>query len=422
MDLTSLTDSPATYVVIVLACLILLTLYAPPLIFRLRITVRRAFTAFGRAVFSRASDANPQVSDNNLFDSEQQVTQLQARLEAELASDTTLPVKSTLSARLPAKQEPTDQTRLNRKVEDLNDSLRSLQSLVISQHKTIKKLESESADNQKDLTHENILKLTRQTSDRQEKIDRLSVHVQSVQKHLKGNPNSALLKQSAKLRVSIAKEKLVLSKELKKLGNLKMLDRALKLPESERAMLPVKLSDEIGALRKNNNELASVIKSLHTDPQVSQSQLESLRQDLKKEIDHNSRDGVQTRPTPSGFTDKQTRRSKNRGQLTALGSIRDGKQRPLKLTTINGSKPANGDKSKDNLKAIFGIGTKIEAALNDAGIKRFEQIAELSEEAIDHLAVKIGCLPDRIERDGWVESARRIISERTSEKKSGDAA
>jgi len=108
--------------------------------------------------------------------------------------------------------------------------------------------------------------------------------------------------------------------------------------------------------------------------------------------------------------------------LTTLGSIHDGKQRPLKLTTINGSKPANGEESKDNLKAIFGIGTKMEAALNDAGIRHFEQIAELDENAIDHLAVKIGCSSDRIERDGWVESARRIISDKTSEKKSADAA
>ena len=412
--------------------------------------LRRAFSATRKLLFGDRGSVNPPDSDENLFESEQEVTALQARLEAELASDASLPGNNTAAS--PAAEAPTPapapetqviarqvalearkQDELNRQVEDLNDSLRSLQSLVVSQHKTIKKLESDSADNQKRLTRDRMQKLAKLASERQGKIDRLSVHVQSVQKHLKGNPDSSLLKQSAKLRVSIAKEKLVLSRELKDLGKLKMLDRALKLPESERAMLPVKLSEEIGALRKNNNELASVIKSLHSDPQVSQSQLESLKEDLKKEIVHTNRDAVQSRPasagftrpthsTSSSFTDKKTRRAKNRGQLTSLGSIHDGKQRAVKLTSINGSKPANGEDDRDNLKSIFGIGIKIEAALNDAGIIRYEQIAELDQQAIDHLAVKIGCLPDRIERDGWVESARRIINERTSEKKSGDAA
>jgi len=394
--------------------------------------LRRASSAISRIAFGKKADAEHPAADENLFESEREVTELQARLEAELASDDDLPGRKApdppTTAEKTKQAESVEQNQLNRQVEDLNNSLRSLQSLVISQHKTIRKLESDSADNQKRLTRDRINKLARQAAGRKGKIDQLNVHVESVQKHLKGNPNSSLLKQSAKLRVSIAKEKLALSSELKNLDKLKMLDKALKLPESERAMLPVKLSEEIGALRKNNNELASVIKSLHSDPQVSLSQLESLRQELHKEIDHNKRGAVNvgsTRPTQanqSGFTDKQTRRAKNRGQLTALGSIHDGKQRAVKLTTINGSKSANGEETKDNLKSIFGIGTKIEAALNKAGVKRFEQIAELDQQGIDHLTVKIGCQPDRIERDGWVESARRIINERPSQKKSGDAA
>lgn len=65
----------------------------------------------------------------------------------------------------------------------------------------------------------------------------------------------------------------------------------------------------------------------------------------------------------------------------------------------------------DDLKRISGIGPKIEAMLNDLGIYRFEQVASWTAEErawVDsYLRFK-----GRIERDDWVEQARRLAQER----------
>ncbi len=65
----------------------------------------------------------------------------------------------------------------------------------------------------------------------------------------------------------------------------------------------------------------------------------------------------------------------------------------------------------DDLKRIYGIGKKLEGVLNDLGIYRFSEIAELSpekEQWIDsHLQFK-----GRIERDKWIEQAKKLVAEK----------
>jgi predicted flap endonuclease-1-like 5' DNA nuclease len=65
----------------------------------------------------------------------------------------------------------------------------------------------------------------------------------------------------------------------------------------------------------------------------------------------------------------------------------------------------------DDLTLIKGIGPKIAALLNEHGITRFAQIAELDEDTIDSLGDALGSFRGRIRRDDWVGSARRLVGE-----------
>jgi predicted flap endonuclease-1-like 5' DNA nuclease len=62
----------------------------------------------------------------------------------------------------------------------------------------------------------------------------------------------------------------------------------------------------------------------------------------------------------------------------------------------------------DNLRAIKGVGVKIEEALNEAGVTRFEQIAAWDDETIDELANRIGRGAARIRGDNWVGQAKEL--------------
>ncbi len=77
--------------------------------------------------------------------------------------------------------------------------------------------------------------------------------------------------------------------------------------------------------------------------------------------------------------------------------------------TADGRKTTRKD-GMDDLKLIFGIGTKIEKMLNRKGVKRFEDIAAWGEADIKRFSDMLEGFPDRIERDEWVLSAKQIIA------------
>lgn len=63
---------------------------------------------------------------------------------------------------------------------------------------------------------------------------------------------------------------------------------------------------------------------------------------------------------------------------------------------------------RDNLQAIYGIGPKIEARLNQLGVYHFSQIASFRREDILWVAERLEAFPGRILRDRWVEQARAL--------------
>lgn len=72
---------------------------------------------------------------------------------------------------------------------------------------------------------------------------------------------------------------------------------------------------------------------------------------------------------------------------------------------------------RDNLKKIKGVGPAIEKTLNEMGIVRFEQIADMTEYDIDRVAQRLKGFRSRIYREDWIGQARDYL-----DRKLGDSA
>ena len=73
--------------------------------------------------------------------------------------------------------------------------------------------------------------------------------------------------------------------------------------------------------------------------------------------------------------------------------------------------PAGKAVRADDLKAISGIGPKLEQVLNGMGLRRYRDIAALQAADVARIEAELG-LDGRIARDGWVEQARTLAKGR----------
>ena len=80
---------------------------------------------------------------------------------------------------------------------------------------------------------------------------------------------------------------------------------------------------------------------------------------------------------------------------------------------VNDSKVAGND--TDDLKLIKGVGPVIEKTLNNLGIYRFNQIAEMSEFDIDRVAQQLKGFRSRIYREDWVGQARNLQHQKNTD-------
>lgn len=67
-----------------------------------------------------------------------------------------------------------------------------------------------------------------------------------------------------------------------------------------------------------------------------------------------------------------------------------------------------GDDACDDLKSIHGIGPALERRLNRHGIRRFEQIAAMSEPELAKISEQLAIAPNLARRDRWVEQAHEL--------------
>lgn len=68
---------------------------------------------------------------------------------------------------------------------------------------------------------------------------------------------------------------------------------------------------------------------------------------------------------------------------------------------------------RDDLKAIKGVGPSIERTLNELGLFRYQQIADLRENDIDRIAQRLKGFQGRIHRENWIGQARDLCGDGT---------
>ena len=73
--------------------------------------------------------------------------------------------------------------------------------------------------------------------------------------------------------------------------------------------------------------------------------------------------------------------------------------------------PAAKTMTADDLKAISGIGPKLEQVLNGMGVRRYADLAGLKPADVERIEAELGFV-GRIARDGWVEQARALAKGR----------
>lgn len=95
------------------------------------------------------------------------------------------------------------------------------------------------------------------------------------------------------------------------------------------------------------------------------------------------------------------------GALTEAGLNAAGGEAKKKT---NGKSKKAATEGHDDLQQIAGIGPGLEKKLKDSGLTTIQQIAELSDQDITHLEEEIIKFSGRINRDKWVEQAKKLVS------------
>jgi len=71
--------------------------------------------------------------------------------------------------------------------------------------------------------------------------------------------------------------------------------------------------------------------------------------------------------------------------------------------------------SQDDLKAIRGVGAKIEQKLNMLGVTNFRDLIALGADDYERATQLIPNLEGRMKRDNWMQQARHLHQEKYSE-------
>jgi predicted flap endonuclease-1-like 5' DNA nuclease len=103
-----------------------------------------------------------------------------------------------------------------------------------------------------------------------------------------------------------------------------------------------------------------------------------------------------------------------RGQTFRIAELEaDLRQALLSLATLRSQQVASA-KQRDDLRAIRGIGPRFAEQLRELGFDSFERIAALGTDDLVRIAARLRISVERIERDGWPEQARALITARAN--------
>lgn len=102
-----------------------------------------------------------------------------------------------------------------------------------------------------------------------------------------------------------------------------------------------------------------------------------------------------------GVPSEPTEASVDADRQSAVAKVRE-----IATRTAGGQAPAD-----DDLKAIHGVGPKLERLLKEMGITSYLQVANLTPSDVETVTLALDAFPGRIERDDWVASADALYRE-----------
>jgi len=155
-------------------------------------------------------------------------------------------------------------------------------------------------------------------------------------------------------------------------------------PQDQTRIEPVTNPDELtDGLDASNDEDNSISDLLRADAEPELDEAPELAVDDESENPGFEQD-AESEPEPEPEPQPEPETNSGPSQVTGTHSLRD------------------------DLKMIKGVGPAIEKTLNEMGIVRFQQIADMSEYDIDRVARRLKGFRTRIYREDWIGQAREL--------------
>lgn len=209
-------------------------------------------------------------------------------------------------------------------------------------------------------------------------------------------------RQAATLRAESADHSRLLSEANRELraarAELDQLGPLLEKRATEIAVLTGRL-ELLGAVEDRHARCGSTVAALEAQLEQTTAALESARtHELRAtELEHT-------------LAERALRLERLELAVDSSRQILDAPDMPANA----GRRPAGNDVGGDDLRRIYGIGKVIERRLRALGVHRYEQISAWASDQIEHYAEQVGCSSERIRRDGWIESAARLVDLRNA--------
>jgi len=290
-------------------------------------------------------------------------------------------------------------------------------------------VESQAMDEQRQHYRKRIDTLQRIILQHEESLEQIRKKVQVFQDRAaqRKDPLSPAVKQ----RIDELSEKLTSRNQ--QVEELQAKLESLRKTDGNQQQRAQSATEELNLLRIERDELAARIRRMETDRQDSNAPV-TTRQDDLGNVASSMRAEMGRMREELGQRDRQVhdlqrQLNESDSQISELTArLESWKQRVAPLTARlkqqrdvihhyreareQPESPAETfDDTLDDLKSIHGIGPALERRLNRHGIRRFKQIAAMSEKELAEISEQLAIAPNLARRDRWVEQAQELAQD-----------
>ncbi|HEX5671960.1 MAG TPA: hypothetical protein VFY46_04480 [Acidimicrobiia bacterium] len=110
-------------------------------------------------------------------------------------------------------------------------------------------------------------------------------------------------------------------------------------------------------------------------------------------------------------------RQRLKEELAAVNDARQSVDIDLRAAVTSSGPPAHDMsvvleelETQPDLELVKGIGPKIAVLLAGEGITSLNRLANMTDSALNHLSIRLPTVAERIEKEGWREQARELLS------------